>query len=162
MAGVKGYSRRQILLHWTVALIVIPQFLLHDDMAAAWRAVRKGEDYVNTPLVAFHIYAGIAILALMIWRLAVRLRRGVPPQPAAEHPALKLVAALTHWALYALLILLPVTGLAAWYGGFGTAGEVHEAMKLPLFALFWLHVLGALFQQFVLKTGILSRMMRRA
>ncbi|OIQ67198.1 cytochrome b562 [mine drainage metagenome] len=160
MSVPMGYSRRQIGLHWLVALILVPQFFLHDDIKAAWRAIRKGLDYNHTTWVTFHVYAGIVILALMLWRLSIRVMRGVPRPPEEESAMMKMVATGTHWLLYLLLILLPITGLMSWFGGIGSAAEIHEAMKLPLFALVGLHILGALYQQFVLRTNILARMKR--
>lgn len=157
-----GYSRAQIALHWLVALLIVPQFVLHDAISAAWRAFRRGEEIAFDPLVAAHVFAGLAILLFVAWRLVLRARRGAPPPPEAEHPALKLVAKLTHGTLYLLLVLLPVSGGVAWFGGVEAAAEAHEVMKTALLALVVLHVLGALFHQFVLHSDVLARMKRPA
>ena len=162
MTPVIGYSRAQILLHWIVALLIVPQFLLHDPMKDAWRAFRRGEEIAFHPLVAAHVFAGIAILLLVVWRLTLRARRGAPEPPESEHPALKLVAKATHAGLYLLLVLLTVSGGMAWFGGVEVAGEAHEVMKTLLLALVVLHVAGALFHQFVLKTNLMDRMKRAA
>ena len=58
------------------------------------------------------------------------------------------------------MIFLPVTGIATWFGGSALADTIHTTLKFPLLLLFLLHVLGALFQQFVLKTGLMQRMTR--
>ena len=156
-----GYSRAQIRLHWIVALLIVPQFVFHDAMSAAWDAARRGVAVTGIdPLVPAHVFGGLAILALVVWRLVLRARLGVPAAPEAEHPALKLVAKLTHGALYLLLILLPVSGAAAWFGGVEGAADGHAVMKTVLLALVVLHVLGALFHQVVLKSDVLTRMKR--
>ena len=90
----------------------------------------------------------------------MRWRRGVPLPPAEESPALQAVAKAVHLALYAILLLMPVSGLVAWFGHVGAAAQVHEVMKLPLLVLVGLHVLGALYHQFVLKNGLIERMKR--
>lgn len=162
MAEVKGYSRAQILLHWIVALLIIPQFLLHDAMKEAWRAFEQGQEVAFDPLVAAHVFTGIAILALVMWRVSLKATRGAPPPPEAEHPALKAVAKATHAGLYLLLIMLTVSGGLAWFGGQEAAAEAHEVLKTLLLVLIVLHVVGALFQQFVLKTNIMERMKRPA
>ena len=71
-----------------------------------------------------------------------------------------MAAHVGHWALYALMVLAPVTGLAAWYGGIEAAAEVHELFKPLLIILVAVHVLAALFHQFVLKDNLLARMKR--
>ena len=162
MSAPKGYSRAQIALHWIVAALIVPQFVLHDGIAEAWDKLEDGIAAGFDPLVAGHVVGGIAILALVIWRLSLRARRGAPPPPEAEHPALKLVAKATHGGLYLLLVLMPVSGLAAWFGGVEAAAEAHETMKVALLALVLLHVAGALYQQFVLKTNLMERMKRAA
>lgn len=63
-----------------------------------------------------------------------------------------------HLALYALMILMPLSGLAAWFGGLEAAAEVHEAMKPLLLILVAVHVAAALWHQFWLKDGLLLRM----
>lgn len=156
-----GYSRAQIRLHWIVALLIVPQFVFHDAMSEAWDAARRGVEATGIdPLVPAHVFGGLAILALVVWRLVLRARLGAPAAPDAEHPALKLVAKLTHGALYLLLILLPVSGAVAWFGGVEGAADGHEVMKTVLLALVVLHVLGALFHQVVLKSDVLTRMKR--
>ncbi len=157
---VKGYSRTQIALHWGIAVLIIAQFVLHDPIVAAWDARSDGLEPAFTPLIAAHVFGGITILALACWRLVVRLRRGVPPLPEKEPALLKGAAHVTHWTLYALMIVLPLTGMATWFGGSALADTIHTSLKIPLLLIFALHVLAALFQQFVLKTGLMQRMTR--
>lgn len=155
----KGYSGLQIALHWAVAALVLIQFLADEPISQAWRALRRGDAAVETGSgVLLHIACGVAVLLLVIWRLALRHTRGAPRLPAEEPAALRFVAAATHIGMYLLLVLLPLSGAVAWFGGVGAAGEVHEIAKTVLLVLVVLHVAGAFFQQFVLKTNILSRM----
>jgi len=155
-----GYSRTQIGLHWIMAALIVPVFVLHDPIVTAWEAMAKGETRVNGLLVEAHVIGGALILALVVWRLMLRIRRGVPALPEKEAPLLKGVAHLTHWTLYALMIILSISGLAAWFGGNETADLVHTSLKLPLVAFVVLHFAAALFQQFILRTGLLTRMLR--
>ncbi|MFO1106369.1 MAG: cytochrome b/b6 domain-containing protein [Amaricoccus sp.] len=157
----KGYSLAQISLHWIVALLVLAQFLNDEAIGAAWRAIRRGEAAIPGGfLVTAHVVVGIAILALMLWRLGLRLTRGAPAAPAEEPAALRLAAGATHVLLYVLLLVVPLTGLAAWYGGVAAAGELHELGKTLLMLLVFLHIAGALYQRFVLKSDAVARMLR--
>ncbi len=156
----KGYSRLQIGLHWLVAALIVAQFVLHDPIVAAWEAIQKAEAPDISALVMLHVIGGSLILVLAVWRLALRMRRGVPALPEKEAAVLKGIAHLTHWSLYALMIALPITGLAAWFGGNATADVIHTSLKFPLLGLVGLHVAGAVFQQFGLRTGLINRMLR--
>ena len=68
---------------------------------------------------------------------------------------------MTHWGLYALMILLPVSGSVAWFLGVRDAAEVHEVMKTVMLVLIVLHVVGALYHQLVQKDGLMRRMSLR-
>jgi cytochrome b561 len=61
-------------------------------------------------LVSIHKPLGVAILMLALVRLAVRLRYGAPPLPADLPEPMKLAAQLSHYALYALMIGMPLLG----------------------------------------------------
>lgn len=160
MSKPTGYSRVQIALHWFMAIVIIIQFVLHDAIVAAWQAIERGETPVLSLVAWAHIWCGTLILALGLWRLALRIKRGAPALPEKEHPVLKVLAHLTHWLLYTLMILMPLSGLATWYGGSATADFVHTTLKIPLIILVLLHFAAALFQQFYLRTGLITRMMR--
>jgi len=128
----KGYSRTQIALHWLVAILIIFQFVLHDAIVAAWAAIAKGESPEIATAVWAHIIAGTLVLAFGLWRLLIRYTRGAPPLPENEHILLKGLAHATHVFLYALMILMPISGLATWFGGSETANFVHSTLKVPL------------------------------
>ena len=153
-----GFSAAQIRLHWLVVLLIAAQYILNEPISQAWRAMRRGEEVAFDPIVASHVFGGMAVLLLVIWRLALRARRGAPPAPENEPAAFKAIAAVTHLGLYALMVLMPVSGMATWFGRVEAAGEAHEAMKVILLALIVLHVLGALYHHFILKTDVLIRM----
>lgn len=160
MSAPKGYSATQIGLHWAVALLFLMQFLLSDGIEGAWRAISRGEAAPadgGSPWV--HIVPGVLILILALWRLALRFGRGVPEAP--EGPALQRMAGeAVHWALYLVMILLPVSGAVAWFGGVSAAGEAHQLLKMLALVLIGLHVLAALYHQYVVKDGLIRRMMR--
>jgi cytochrome b561 len=155
---VKGYSRTQIALHWAVGLLIVFQLIFGEDMGGAWDAVEDGLAPDMTLLVWGHIVVGSAILALVVWRLALRLTRGVPGAPAGESAALRLAGHLGHWALYALMVATPITGLLAWFGGIAVLAEVHGLAKPALIILILIHVAAAFYHQFKLKDGLLDRM----
>ena len=155
-----GYSALQIGLHWTVAGLVIFQFLAHDAIEHAWRAFTGGTapDPDGQGMVTLHIVSGALIFVLAAWRLWLRLTRGVPALPANEPAALKFVARATHFLIYALILGMPISGAVAWFGGVQGAAGAHVLAKTVLLGLVILHVAGALFQQFFLKSNVLTRM----
>lgn len=161
MPVLKGYSARQIRLHWIVAVLIVLQFVLHEPIAEAWDQI---EDGGSSPafnwLVLSHIFGGALVLIFALWRLVLRQTRGVPPAPEAEPAPLRLAAHLGHLALYALMILMPLSGAAAWFGGIEAAAEVHEAMKPLMILLVAVHVLAAIWHQVWLKDGLMDRMRR--
>lgn len=159
MPAPKGYTLTQIVLHWAVFLLVAYQLVFGDAMSHAYRAMlREGAGATTAAWV--HIVIGVAVAVFVLWRMAIKARRGAPAQPENEPAMLKRAADLTHLALYALLILLVASGGLAWFAGQHWAGEAHEVMKPVLIALVGLHVAGALYHQLVLKTDVLKRMGR--
>ena len=152
------YSRTQILLHWLMFILIAAQFLLHEPISEAWDKIEDGLPYAFHPLIAAHVFGGLLILVLVLWRGKIRLSHGAPSLPAEEPALMKLAAHATHLSLYALMVLLPVSGAVAWFGGVEAAGEAHEVMRAVLLFLVLLHVVAALYHQFVLKTNIMARM----
>ncbi len=153
------YSRTQIVLHWLVAILIASQYIFKDAIVAAWDAVSQGLPVAFNPLVLAHVAGGVLILILVVWRLALRARRGVPAAPANGSAALRLAARVTHWTLYGLLLGLAFSGLTAWFGHVAIAAQIHGVLKTILMALILLHVLAVVFHHLVLRNPILKRMM---
>jgi len=160
MQTPKGYSATQIGLHWIVVALIGFQYLFNDAMGAVWHAFRREQQVDMTTMAWAHIVVGVSIFALVAWRLLLRARRGAPALPEGGNPVLDKIAMATHALLYLLLVLIPLSGLVAWYGGVGAAAEAHEIMKTVLLALMALHVVGALYHQFILRDGLMLRMKR--
>lgn len=160
MSNPAGYSRAQIALHWIVVILIAAQFLFHEAMSDAWSALRRGEDIGFNPLVAQHVFTGLLVGALMVWRLALRFTRGAPAAPAHEPQPLRIAAAVGHWAFYLLVLVLVGSGLAAWFGGIGDAAEVHEVLKSLLLILIVVHVAAVFYHRFALKHSVMERMVR--
>lgn len=154
-----GYSRFQIALHWLVFALIAQQYVFKDAMSAAWDRIAEGLEAGFDPLVLAHVAGGALVLVFALWRLALRKMRGVPPAIEANKVQ-GLLANLTHVGLYALMILMPISGSVAWFGGVEAAAQGHNLFKIALLALIALHVVGALYHQFVLRDGTLARMRR--
>ena len=154
-----GYSRLQIALHWLIFALIAQQYLFKDAMSAAWDRITDGLEAGFDPLVLAHVVGGTLVMIFALWRLTLRARRGVPPAIEASKVQ-GILAKLTHVGLYALIILMPLCGSVAWFGGVEAAAQGHNVMKIILLALVALHVIGALYHQFILRDGTLARMRR--
>lgn len=96
------YSKSAMLLHWLIAAALAFQLGLGELLEHAPRAARLD-------IVMFHATVGITILLLTLVRVGVRLAK---PKPADLNDAgwAHLLARLTHFALYAFMILAPLSG----------------------------------------------------
>ena len=155
-ASETRYATVQIALHWLIAVLFATNFLISDDMGRALRIKLQGG--VPDQFAALvHPPVGLAILVLMVVRIGLRWWLGAPALP--EGPAL--MNRLAHWghlALYAVLLAVPLSGMAAWGAGISGAGDVHEIMVNLALLLVAGHVAAALFHQFVLKDNLMARM----
>lgn len=159
MPSPKGYTRLQIALHWIAAALIVQQYLFKDAIAAAWEATTKGLETSFNPLVLAHVAGGALVLVFALWRLSIKARRGLP-EMVGESALQQALAKATHLGLYALMILMPLSGSMAWFGGVELAALGHNVLKVALLALVALHVVGAVYHQFVLKDGLMNRMRR--
>lgn len=156
-----GYSAAQISLHWLIVVLVFFQLIFGESMSTSFRAASRGTavDPADATLATAHLWVGFAILALVVIRLALRLRDGAPLPPAGESPALVLAAKATHALFYILLFVVPISGIVAYYW-VPAAGEVHELGKPAFIILIVLHIAAALWHQFWLRDGLLMRMLK--
>lgn len=152
------YTKTQIRLHWLMFILIVIQFILHEPIAEAWEIVEEGGTVAFSPMIAQHVVFGLLVLVLVVWRFSLRRKHGAPALPAKEPEVMKLAAHVTHWVLYALMALMPISGAMAWFGGVEAAAEAHEFMRGILLILILLHIVAALYHQFVLKTNLLNRM----
>ena len=150
---MKGYSRAQIALHWSIAALVAVQVIAHEAMEQVYAARQRCEA---------HVACGVLAFVLAVARVYLRVVRGAPPPPESERPALRLAAVVTHMLLYAIILVMPITGALAWFWNAPSAALVHSA-AMPLVAvLILVHTVAALYHHFVLKTDVLRRMLRAA
>ncbi|WP_029076781.1 cytochrome b [Kaistia adipata] len=157
---VLGYSPLQVGLHWGIAALVLFQLLFGESMGEVQRATARGIAVSGTEagLATAHYWVGIAILALVLLRLVLRLTLKVPaPLETAGRWAARLASA-AHVAFYVLLVAVPVTGLLAVYAS-PSFGGIHELGKPLFIILIGLHAAAALYHQFWLRDGTLRRML---
>ena len=157
-AGTTGYPARQKVLHWAVVLLLAAQYFVFDAMGRLFHGLMDTGTIPWTVTSVAHVAIGSAVLGLALVRIVLRLRDGVPPPPDAEPERFRRLSKLGHGAIYVLLILIPVSGLAAWFGQAAAAAEAHEVMTTLLQIVVILHVASVLVHQFWWKTGLLSRM----
>jgi cytochrome b561 len=155
---MRPYTKTQVILHWAVALLIVIQFVFHESIAGAWDGYLEGKPVVFDPLVAGHVFGGIAILLLVVWRLVIRARQGAVEPVAGTSPQMALFAHLGHLALYAALVLAGLSGLTAWFAEIEFAAEIHGLLKIAILVLVGGHVAAAIYHQFYLKDGLMQRM----
>lgn len=159
-AAAAGYATSQIVLHWLVAALVLAQLVVNEDIRAAFGARLTGTTQLP-PGAAFHLITGLAVLGLMLSRIALRLIHGAPLPPPAPR-AMQILAEWAHRGLYALLLLMTLSGAAAWFWRSETAGLVHDATRFALVGLILAHIAGALVEHYVVGNRAMRRMLTPA
>jgi cytochrome b561 len=157
---VKGYSLVQIVLHWTIALLVFVQLVFNEPIQKAFDDRLDGDASDAMGGAAVHVAIGVTILLLAIARVVIRLTRGAPPAHESTPVVLQWLGYLVHALLYFFIFAMPIAGAIAWFGGVELSAELHETGRLILIPLIGLHVLGGLAEHFVLRNDTLMRMLR--
>jgi cytochrome b561 len=162
-------------LHWLVAALVFGQLALGWWMIGLPDLPRG----VQAPWYNLHKSIGLTIGMLMLARLWWRARHAAPSLPASLPRWQARAARANHAALYACLLLMPLSGyLGSVFSGypiryFGTAlpqwgwaspplkaffSGVHFATVCLLVALIALHLAAALKHLLVTRDGVFARM----
>ena len=175
MTDLSRYSRPAILLHWLTAILVLA--------VVGLALFRETFSSASVAMIGAHKQVGLALLVIVLVRLAWRIAHCPPPLPRSVRPGERRIAAAVHRLLYALLIAVPVAG---WlfvslapssrplhYRGPDTIPrlptgiddaasfswhEAHELLGFALIGLFILHVAGVARHELVLHDRLLARM----
>ncbi len=162
-----------VSLHWLLAAMILGGLI----MGANVLAETANDDPFKIISLRMHMSMGIAILVLMLLRLATRLFTAGPPEADIGNAFLNRLGGWMHWALYLAVVAMCVSGLAT-ANMAGLPAIVFGGAETPLPADFsdlppraahgiiatvlWLLILGhagaAMFHQFIRRDNLLSRM----
>jgi cytochrome b561 len=172
LPDTERYGAGAIAFHWTAAVLLIivgTLGLLHDSWPDETQAF-----WINV-----HALCGLALLILTLGRFAWRVRHTPPALPEGTGELSRRLSAPVHLALYLLLVVTPILGVVTfiWHGRafdlglfridfhvksnkaiFHPTEDIHGYLAYAVFALVGVHVLAALWHQFVLRDGLLRRM----
>lgn len=165
-------------IHWATAVLFIAAMLigLYCGLQPAGTSPRR-------QLLEVHKSLGVTLFFLAILRLIVRAATTAPPEPRSFSPLVKIAARLNHWALYAILFVMPVTGyMFSSAGGYSLryfwtfswprmfagdkaiahAGEIaHDTLAYLVYLVVGLHIAATLWHAFIVKDETLARMWPR-
>lgn len=169
-----SYSSTARILHWITATLVLIQLPLGLVIAQNWGGP------IQDPLYNLHRSIGALIIPIILVRFAYRLTHPAPPLPADIPPLQQQAAHITHWALYALLLVQPFLGWIGtsaypapivvfglfqlpplWWEDRTFSNEillVHSLVALAIALLLVAHIGAALHHHFVRRDGVLYRM----
>ena len=115
------------LLHWVTALLVIAVVI----PAGVWiRYFEPADQAFKMRLYNLHESFGVVVFVLVLIRLVYRWLYPPPAWPIDTPAWVRLLAGFSHASLYALLILMPVTGFLA-TNAWGFPLKVFEVLPLP-------------------------------
>lgn len=164
-----------VALHWLLALMLVVALGMGTFVLSG--IPMESPDKIGA--LRGHMVVGIAIGALMLVRLVLRMRsrNQVAPSPSSGSPLRDALGTWVHLGLYALVFAMAASGMAtALLTGlpgivFGNAGGVvpadlasvapriaHGWIAKGIAALVVVHVLGAIYHQWVRKDGLMARM----
>ena len=162
-------------LHWLVVVLIL---------AMAWLGLTMGDlpngaDKIAT--YALHKSIGITILVLVLLRLCWRLYAGAPQAVPGTPRWQERIASSAHWALYALLLAMPLSGWVLnsssgfplqWFGLVnlpaiaGKDHDLHELAEEIHELLFWImvtlvvaHAAAAFYHHLFQRDATLARML---
>ena len=181
LPSASRYDALSRAFHWLTALAVVIAFVLGPEHFG--RLMHQGLDPATRSDIVWHETLGILVFALTLLRLLWVAFRPAAPQLEA-HGWMALLSKLMHLALWALLLVLPVSALLALgseghpltlLGGvrmdqmpliansaiakLADWGDVHGLLGDVLIWLAGLHALAAIYHHVFLKDGVLLSML---
>lgn len=167
--------------HWVTAIAVTAAFIL--GPGGFGRLMRQGVDPATHADIVWHESLGLLVFALTLLRLLWIAVRPAAPEVAMA-AWMHMASKLAHWALWTLLLALPLTAIVALgseghpltlLGGMrvnempfianaGFAhwidwGDVHQFLGDAIMWIAGLHAAAALFHHVVLKDRVLRTML---
>ena len=182
------YSLGARWFHWGTTLLVFLVIPLGWVFGAFKTKPDAPDTYVapfpGTPAAyaSMHMSVGLLIFAVVAARITYRLAHRPPPLPSRMATTEKALGHATHWLLYAVFIVMPVSGYImmsgdkppiSFLGLFnvpkisvtadqGTvAAIVHVYTQFAVYALIVLHLAGVAWHLFVRRDNLLGRMLPR-
>ena len=175
LANFRPWARR---LHWISALIMLGLVI---PLGIWIRYFAPDDQSFKLRLYNLHESFGIVLFVLALARLMYRRRNPAPPLPTDSPDWVRLAARTTHAALYALLIIMPISGFLA-TNAWGFPLRLFELIPLPspvgkdealaktlslvhwwgavtLGVLIAAHLAGAWYHHVIRKDGVLRRML---
>jgi cytochrome b561 len=167
-----------MLLHWTMAVLILLLFGLGRYMVE----LPDGSPE-RSRFFALHKSVGLTVALLALVRIVWRATHPAPPLPGSIRSWQRRLAEGTHYLLYALMIVQPLSGyLSSSFSGYKTrfwgiplphwgwqdAGinefftEIHVASSVALLCLVILHVCGAFAHLAGAHESVLPRMLPAA
>jgi cytochrome b561 len=163
------YGSVAVTLHWLTALAILFVFV------AGFTAANTGDPARLPQILAVHVGLGLLVVILTLLRLLWWVAADRRPAPVGGQPAWQeALAWLVHRAIYLVILLMGTSGLATLVLSGAVphllAGQplpdfstlvprlAHGIMAWLLLALLGLHVLAALYHQFVRRDYLLARM----
>jgi cytochrome b561 len=173
------YDGAQRGFHWVMAVVIFAAIGL-----GVWARLLPPGGGIRPQLLDLHKSLGMTALILVAFRLGWRAIRGEPEYRERPDALTHGAARIAHWALYALMIFMPVSGYIfsgagghdlPWFGLFSwpvlvprdkplasLAQQLHYAGAWTLGALLALHVLAVIWHSWIRRDEVLSRMWPRA
>ncbi|OTG86462.1 cytochrome B [Acinetobacter sp. ANC 4558] len=160
------------ILHWFMAFAILIMLFIGVGMTTSltWRPW----------LIDIHRPLGMAILVLAILRLINRIYYPAPSLPATIPRLQKIIAHISHWLLYLLMIILPLLGWATLSAGgwpinltpdlslpsiapynttlYALLRTAHGIFAWLLFAIILGHISAALLHALIYRDGVFSSM----
>jgi cytochrome b561 len=173
LSDPRGYGIVAKILHWLIFALLAVQYTIGSIMP------HIGRRTLDEGWVAWHFSVGSAILFFIVIRLIWRV---VHPVPLLSIMAgwEKIVASITHWSLYGLVLAMTLLGWAATNARgwdvilFGlislpsispkgsrwghAAGDIHDWLLYVLLAVIVIHVAAALYHHYVKRDQVVGRM----
>jgi cytochrome b561 len=168
------YTRTAISLHWLIALLIFIAFPLGIYM----HDLPLSPDKLR--LYSYHKWIGVTVFLLAVIRIYWRASHQPPALPDSMPGWEKFAAHATHYALYALIIVIPLSGWlmssakgfqTVWFGVLPLPDlvdknkelgdllqQAHMLLNFALFGLLLGHVGAALKHHFIQHDDILARM----
>ena len=192
MTGLPPEPRRYNVgarwFHWLTTLLIFAIVPL-GWIFAEFKTMKDNKNVFEAPIpgspadyASLHKTLGLVVLAIVAARIAYRIVNRPPPLPGRLPAVEKGLAHATHWLLYLVLLVMPISGyvmssasdhpisilglfdfpkLPVSKDGGKIANGIHIYVQFVVYALVFVHLAGVGVSLFLRRDNVLGRMLPR-